>query len=201
MATGVKSSWRLPANGVVIFLCALAAPGCSALSVSPGVRGASLQESPGDCRQFVLKPAPLDERALAAKLPPQALPRRAASLRLVQEARTYLTVQQYPEALSRLEKSMALDSTNPFVYYYLGATHFCLAQHRESLNFLDVAEAQLAHERDWLADIHALKGENFRALGDLRQAVSQYERSLGHNPRQAAALQGLNVLGHIRTLR
>ena len=51
----------------------------------------------------------------------------------------------------------------------------------ESLNFLAVAESRLSAEPFWLAEVHALRGENYRAQGQLQRAQSSYEQALRLN--------------------
>ncbi|MBI2986935.1 MAG: tetratricopeptide repeat protein [Deltaproteobacteria bacterium] len=140
-------------------------------------------------------PAPLaDDSSLIAKISPRTPPQRAASLRLTEEGRKLIESGDYAKALARLEKTISIDSTNPYGYYYLGQTHFHLGRYQESLNFLDVAESLLANEPFWLAEVFALKGENFRALGFLQKADSSYAQALRLNPGNRLATEGLNNL-------
>ncbi len=140
-------------------------------------------------------PAPLpDEESLIAKITPRTPPQRAASLRLTEEGRKFIESGDYAKALGRLEKTISIDSTNPYGYYYLAQTHFRLGRHQDSLNFLDVAESLLGNEPFWLAEVFALKGENFRALGSLERADSSYAEALRLNSGNRVAADGLNSL-------
>lgn len=96
--------------------------------------------------------------------------------------------------MARLEKTLAIDSTNPYVYYYLAKAHYHVAHHRESLNFLDVAESVLSGQPYWLAKVYSLRGENFRALGFLRLAVSNFNKALRLNPGNQVASKGLTLI-------
>jgi tetratricopeptide (TPR) repeat protein len=91
-----------------------------------------------------------------------------------------------------LEKTIAIDSTNPYGYYYLAKAHYHLGRYQESLNFLDVAESLLSGDAYWLAEVFALKGENFRALGFPERADSQYSEALRLNPANRVAAEGIN---------
>jgi len=132
-----------------------------------------------------------DDSSLIAKITPRTLPQRAASLRLTEEGRKFLESAEYAKALTRLEKSISIDSTNSYGYYYLARAHFHLSRNKESLNFLDVAESLFAGEPYWLAEVFALKGENFRALGFLQRADSSYSQALRLNPSNRVASEGL----------
>lgn len=141
------------------------------------------------------EPPPLaDDSSLIAKITPRTPPQRAASLRLTEEGRKLLEAGEYAKALTRLEKTIAIDSTNPYGYYYLAQTHYHLARHQESLNFLDVAESLLNKEPFWLAEVLALKGENFRALGFVEKADVSYSQALRLNSGNRVAAEGLSGL-------
>ena len=129
-----------------------------------------------------------------AKITSQTSPQRAASLRLTEEGRKLLESGEYDKALSRLEKTIAIDSTNPYGYYYLAQAHHRLAHYQESLNFLDVAESLFNGQSYWLAEIFALRGENYHALGMLQRADSNYAEALRWNPGNQIASEGLTRL-------
>ncbi|MGH7831343.1 MAG: tetratricopeptide repeat protein, partial [Candidatus Binatia bacterium] len=117
-----------------------------------------------------------------AKITSETSPQRAASLRLTEEGRKLLESGEYNKALNRLEKTIAIDSTNPYGYYYLAQTHHHLGGYQESLNFLEVAESLFGGQSYWLAEVFALRGENYHALGMLKRADSSYAEALRWNP-------------------
>jgi len=126
--------------------------------------------------------APLpDDSSLLAKITPGTSPQRAASLRLTEEGRKLLEANDATKALSRLEKTIVIDSTNPYGYYYLAKTQNRLGRYKESLSFLEVAESRFSSDPFWLAEVYALRGENFRALGMLDKAEVSYAQSLRLN--------------------
>lgn len=132
-----------------------------------------------------------DDSSLLAKITPGTSPRRAASLRLTEEGRKLLEAGDAPRALSRLEKTIVIDSTNPYGYFYLAKTHYQLGRYKESLSFLDVAESRLSEEPFWLAEVHALRGENFRALGMVDKAEASYAEALRLNSGNRTASDAL----------
>lgn len=141
------------------------------------------------------KPSPLpDDNSLIAKITPKTPAQRAASLRLTEEGKKLLESGEYTKALSRLEKTIAIDSTNPYGYYYLAKVHYHMGRHQKSVSFLDVAESLLSREPYWLAEVFALKGDNFRALGFFEKADSSYAQALRLNPGNRIASEGLSRL-------
>ena len=136
--------------------------------------------------------APLpDDSALLAKITPGTSPQRAASLRLTEEGKKLLEAGDAPKALSRLERTIVIDSTNPYGYFFLAKTHYSLGRYKESLSFLDVAESRLSEEPFWLAEVYALRGENFRALGMVDKAEASYAQALRMNSGNRTASDAL----------
>lgn len=138
-------------------------------------------------------PAPLpDEISLLAKITSTTSPQRAASLRLTEEGRKLLESGDHAKALSRFEKTIAIDSTNPYGYYFLAKAHTSMGRHQESLRFLDVAEGLIASDPYWLSEVFALRGEDYRALGFLDRADLNYSQALRLNPGNRMAADGLS---------
>jgi predicted negative regulator of RcsB-dependent stress response len=155
------------------------------------------QASPGESRtpdptvfQPTTPPLP-DDSSLVAKITAAVTPQRAASLRLTEEGRKLLDAGDTARALTRLEKTIAIDSTNPYGYFYLAKAQNRLGRYKDSLNFLEVAESRLSGEPFWLAEVHALRGDNYRALGQPQRAETSYVQSLRLNSGNRAAADAL----------
>jgi hypothetical protein len=141
----------------------------------------------------LLPPPPLpDDSSLLAKITPGVTPQRAASLRLTDEGSKLLEAGETAKALNRLERTIVIDSTNPYGYFYLAKAHHKLGRHKESLNFLDVAESRLLGEAYWIAEVYALRGENFRALGMSERAEASYSKALSINPGNRTAAEAMS---------
>jgi len=132
--------------------------------------------------------------SLIAKITPKTAPRRAASLRITEEGRLLLNSGEYEKALQRFEKTIAVDSTNPYSYYYLALAHHHLTHYQQSTNFLDVAESLLSEEPYWLARVFALKGKNLEALGSMGQADASYAQALQVDPNNQAAFEAMTEI-------
>jgi tetratricopeptide (TPR) repeat protein len=132
-----------------------------------------------------------DDSSLVAKITAAVTPQRAASLRLTEEGRKLLDAGDAAKALTRLEKTIAIDSTNPYGYFYLAKAQNRLGRYKESLNFLEVAESRLSGEPFWLAEVHALRGDNYRALGQPQRAETSYVQSLRLNSGNRVAADAL----------
>lgn len=140
-------------------------------------------------------PVPLpDDSSLLAKITPGVTPQRAASLRLTDEGSKLLDAGEPAKALSRLERTIVVDATNPYGYFYLAKAQYRLGRYTQSLNFLAVAESRLSAEPFWLAEVHALRGENYRAQGHLQRAESSYNEALRLNPGNRTAADSLSRL-------
>jgi tetratricopeptide (TPR) repeat protein len=132
-----------------------------------------------------------DDSSLLAKITPGVSPQRAASLRLTDEGRKLLDAGDPAKAITRLEKTIDIDSSNPYGYFYLAKAQYRLGRYKESLNFLDIAESRLTGEPFWLAEVHALRGENYRALGQTQRAEASYAASLRLNSGNRTAADAL----------
>jgi len=132
-----------------------------------------------------------DDQSIIAMITPQTTPRRAASLHLTEEGRMLVDSGEYQKALQQLEKTIAIDSTNPYSYYYLALVHHHMANHQAAANFLDVAESLLSREPFWLAQVFALMGKNLQAQGSLEQADARYAQALMVDPNNRTAFEAL----------
>ena len=163
---------------------------------SASAKDASRDSSAGEGRAATepLAPPLPDDSSLLAKISPATAPQRAASLRLTEEGRKLLDAGDPQKALTRLEKTIVIDSTNAYGYYYLAKAQNRLGRYKDSLNFLDVAESRLNSEPFWLAEVHALRGENYRALGMMQQAEASYAQALRLNSGNRTAAEALSRL-------
>jgi hypothetical protein len=140
-------------------------------------------------------PPLMDDSSLLAKLTPTTPPQRAASLRLTDEGRKLLDGGDYARALERFERAIAIDSSNAYAHYFLAKTQNRLKHYKESLNFLDVAESRLSGEPFWLAEVYALRGDNFRALGMNQRAEASYSKALSINSGNKTAGEAMHNYG------
>jgi tetratricopeptide repeat protein len=169
-------------------------PPASGKETKESSRQAGLGESRASPGSTVFQPTtpPLpDDSSLVAKITPGISPQRAASLRLTDEGRKLLDAGDAVKALARLERTIDIDSTNPYGYFFLAKAQNRLGRYQESLNFLDVAESRLNGEPFWLAEVHALRGENYRALGQPQRAETSYVQSLRLNSGNRTAADAL----------
>jgi len=165
-------------------------------SSGPGAKEASRDLSGGGNRAAEPVMPPLaDDSSLLAKITPATPPQRAASLRLTEEGRKLLDAGDPQKALGRLEKTIVVDSTNPYGYFYLAKAQYRLGRYKESLNFLDVTESQLSNKEPfWLAEVQALRGENYRALGMMQKAEASYAQALRLNSGNRTAAEAISRL-------
>ena|SRR3989441_9006051 len=162
--------------------------------IPPGLKDNSKETRGFESRVSPEAPGPAlrDDSSLLAKITPGTPPQRAASLRLTEEGRKLLEAGDPNRALNRLEKTIVVDSTNPYGYFYLAKTHYRLGRYKESLNFLDVAESRLSGEPFWLAEVYALRGDNLRALGLFERAEASYNHALSLNSGNRTATEALS---------
>jgi len=132
-----------------------------------------------------------DDSSLLAKITPGVSPQRAASLRLTEEGRKLLDAGDPAKAISRLERTIVIDSTNGYGYFYLAKAQYRMGHYQQSLNLLEVAQSRLGGEPFWMSEIYALRGENFRALGQTQKAETSYHQALRLNSGNRTASDAL----------
>jgi len=95
------------------------------------------------------------------------------------------------KALTRLERTIVIDSTNGYGYFYIAKAQHRLGHYQESLNLLEVAQSRLGGEPFWMSELYALRGENYRALGQIQKAETSYHQSLRLNSGNRTASDAL----------
>ncbi len=122
------------------------------------------------------------------------LPRRRASMKLVQQGRELLRTENYRGALAQFERAIDLDATNPYSHYFVARAHYFLRDYRQSLDFLEVSEQRLAGDPPWLAEVHVLRARNATALGFHGRADVNYIRALTLIPGHRFALARITTI-------
>ena len=174
------------------------APETNPVPVPPREAPTNVAPSPAD-PGILADRAAFDKPDGSYELPPLApvagagLPRRRASMKLVQQGRVLLRNERYRAALGTFEQAIGIDATNPYSHYFIARAHFLLGNYRESLSFLEVSELKLADAR-WLAEIHVLRGRNATASGFHGRADKNYVRALSLNPHHPFALAQLTTI-------
>jgi len=154
---------------------------------------ASISEPRGSSEAAPAPSAPplADDSSLLAKITPGVSPQRAASLRLTEEGRKLLDAGDPAKAITRLERTIVIDSTNGYGYFYLAKAQHRMGHYQQSLNLLEVAQSRLAGEPFWMSELYALRGENYRALGQAQKAETSYHQSLRINSGNQTASDAL----------
>jgi hypothetical protein len=154
---------------------------------------ASINEPHGSSEAAPAPTAPplADDSSLLAKIIPGVSPQRAASLRLTEEGRKLLDAGDPAKAITRLERTIVIDSTNGYGYFYLAKAQHRMGHYQQSLNLLEVAQSRLGGEPFWMSEVYALRGENYRALGQTQKAEASYHQSLRINSGNRTASDAL----------
>lgn len=156
------------------------------------IKQASVSEPKPATELAPTSPALADDSSLIAKITPGTTPQRAASLRLTDEGRKLLDAGDAAKALTRLEKTIVVDASNAYGYFYLAKAQYRLGRHREASNFLDIAEARLGGEPYWLSEVLALRGDLLNAIGQPQKAEVSYQQALRINSANRTASDGLS---------
>jgi tetratricopeptide (TPR) repeat protein len=126
--------------------------------------------------------------------------RQAASFKLTQEGREYLRAGRLDEARSKFEKAIALSSSNPYAYYYLGEARYLKQEYQKSLPLLERAELFLFKDSVWLSRVYVLRGKNYEGLSRFDEARGQYRQALAEDPNNPEAQEGIQRLQNSESL-
>lgn len=151
------------------------------------------RDPPGLLQPPLVPPAIADlpDESLAPEIASAATPNAAASLRLVEEGRVLLAQERYDEALNRFERSVSLDPSSFYGYYYLARLHHATKNYSQALAFANRAAALGAPAgRVWLARAFTLQGVIFEEVGRFAEARSAYQRAVTTDPKNLAAAVG-----------
>jgi len=145
----------------------------------------------------------LDADALPVVPPPlldtidgTTAPHVAAATRLVDNGRARMIAGDYGGALEQLERAIAIDSGNPYAYYYLARLHLIHRTYDQAIAFADRA-ASLSDTQTpaWASRAYSLQGNAFEAVGRFADARSAYLRAIQAAPGNLAAQVGLARIG------
>lgn len=117
-----------------------------------------------------------------------------ASFQMTEEGRGHLNAGRIEEAASLFQKAISLFPKNPYAYYYLGRSRYLGQDYARALPALDRAELFLSRDPAWLSKVSTLRGQVFEALSRRTEALAQYRRALGLDPRNREAEEGIRRL-------
>ena len=120
--------------------------------------------------------------------------REGASIELTVQARTTLESGSVDEAVSMLEKAIALHPSNPYAYYFLAKARFARDEYPQALPLLGKAELYLQDNFLWLSWVHTLRGRTYEALFRPVEAKTEYQRAIHLDPGNLPAQEGLGRL-------
>ncbi len=118
-------------------------------------------------------------------------PRRAASMKFVEEGRKEMVHERWERAAQQFSRGIEIDSANPFAYYYLGVTRFRANRHSEAFSLFARAGDLFVNLSNWKADAIAYQGVISEKQTKIADAVRWYESALKLDGSNARAREGL----------
>lgn len=131
----------------------------------------------------------VSDQSLAALIS-QASPARAASLRIVDQAREQFLAGRPDDAIRSLGRSVSIDPTDPHSYFYLGRSYFAKKNYQQALTFLQRAELGFGSDPAWLGETLGFEGATYELLGRPTDAETAYKRALEASPGNLMARAG-----------
>ena len=160
-----------------------------------------LEEPPAPAlpREEVQPPDLVDDSQRDESLAPQIkaakAPNVAAALRLVEQGRVQLNQQHYDQAPSQLQRSVSIDPSSFYGYYYLAKLHQTTQDYSQAIAFANRATALGGQaDRIWLGRAYTLQGAIFEKVGRFSEARNAYNRAYKTDPTNLTAYTGKSRL-------
>ncbi|HXW83503.1 MAG TPA: tetratricopeptide repeat protein [Candidatus Binataceae bacterium] len=134
--------------------------------------------------------ANISDRPLDAEIAAQTDPARAASMRVVEQARQELQAGKSDEAVRTLQRAMSIDSSDPYAYFYLGRADLKSRQYEQAMAFFKHAEIGLGSNPEWLGETLAYEGLTYELSEHLVAAQAAYQQALQAAPGNLMAQVG-----------
>jgi len=121
-----------------------------------------------------------------------AEPARAASLRVVEQARAELKAGNPDAAIRTMAKAISIDPTNPYAYFYLGQAYFAKKDYGQAAVFFSRAENGFLKDPAWVSETVGYEGASYEFAGRDTEAAVAYKRALDFAPGNLMAAAGLS---------
>ena len=144
-------------------------------------------------------PTPIPEAASIQTLAErESDPRRAASLRLVETARSDLAGERFERAARNLSRAIEIDPGDPYAYFYLGVARYRVGRFPEAGELFGRAAGLFGDLNVWRSEALAFRGECLERTGRPADAQAAFEEARTVDPGNARANEGLSRLsGHM----
>lgn len=131
---------------------------------------------------------------LAPEVAASASPARSASLRTVESARDQIVSGHADEAMRTLSRALAIDPSDPYVYFYLGRAYLMKKDYTQALTFLRRAEIGFSSDPAWMGETRGFEGAAYEESGRPAEAQVAYKQALESAPNNRIALTGYGRL-------
>jgi len=121
-------------------------------------------------------------------------PARAASIRTVERARQEIIAGHAEDAIHLLTRSLSIDPTDPYSYFYLGRAYLIKKNYSQALTFFQRAGIGFTANPAWLGESCAFEGLAYEETGRLNEAAGAYRRALQASPSNRIGLTGYGRL-------
>jgi hypothetical protein len=169
-----------------------------------GVRSGDLREQTigeGDMDADSEQPPPnlvMDnarDESLVPQIKAATAPNVAAALRMVEQGRVLIGQQRYDQALAQLQRSVSIDPSSFYGYYYLAKAHYLTKDYSQAVAFANRATALGAQaDRIWVGRAYTLQAVIFEEVGRFPDARTAYQRAFDADPTSLAAYVGKSRL-------
>ncbi len=132
----------------------------------------------------------LSNRSLSGLISDSLPAAKAASMRMVEQARVRLKANDISGAMRLLSRAISIDPTDSYAYFYLGRAYLAKKDAKQALTFFQRAALGFAANPQWLAETQAFEGCAQELLGNVAEARQAYKSALAQAPDNYVAQLG-----------
>jgi len=134
----------------------------------------------------------IESESLTSRIGSSTPPNVAAALRLIEDGRQQMNQRRYDQALDRFERSVAIDPSNAYGYYFLAKLNYVMKKYDQAIAFAGRATQLVARgDRIWLARTYGLEGAVYEEVGRYPDARRAYQKAVDADPNNLAARVGM----------
>jgi tetratricopeptide (TPR) repeat protein len=148
---------------------------------------------PEESEWLVREPTSVEPESVLTRVGADTPPHVATALRLVEDARRLIDEGEYERAQELLERTVAIDPTNPYGYYFLAKVHHLRKNYGQAVAFANRAAMLSGQDPVWLGRVYCLQGAAYEEVGRYSDARRAYTKAIAADPN--------NVTAHVGAVR
>jgi tetratricopeptide (TPR) repeat protein len=146
--------------------------------------------APAESEWPLRAPTSVEPGSVLTRVGAETPPHVTTALRLVEDARRFIDQGEYDRAQELLERTVAIDPTNPYGYYFLAKVHHLKKNYGQTVAFANRAAVLSGNDPVWLGRVYCLQGAAYEEVGRYADARTAYGKAIAADPNNVTARVG-----------